>query len=314
MSLPGLLQTRGRPGPVQCEEGMMINERGVRLFTRRWRPQGKVRAQMYLIHGVSFHSGYFGELAAALASDGVDVMAMDLQGHGRSGGTRVHIGRFQHYVDDVRRMIERRRVAGVPVFVFGESMGASIAVVLAIQEEMRVARAERQLFYDFFWGLTCYPYQRLPLAGLILSGTAIRVAKGVFPPKLVRYLLRMLALLLPMLPVVPLDVPSYDEAFRVPQMRKLRLGMVPALTAVPQYIEKNLHLLKVPFLALHGTADERTPPENAHLLYDSSPLPPEMKRVVLYEGASHQLLQDLPETREQVISDIREWVRGRLGE
>jgi acylglycerol lipase len=81
------------------------------------------------------------------------------------------------------------------------------------------------------------------------------------------------------------------------------------LTALQQ-VREQLDRIAVPLLVLHGTADKLTDPEGAQLLYERASSPDKTLR--LYEGAYHELVNDLPDTRQAVLADILGWVNERV--
>lgn len=81
--------------------------------------------------------GYFHPLGTALAKAGLVVFGHDHEGHGHSGGERVNIEDFQHYVDDVFDDIRQQTntYSGLPIFIFGHSMGGTIALLATMERQ-----------------------------------------------------------------------------------------------------------------------------------------------------------------------------------
>lgn len=115
----------------------------LRVFQRTWEPAGgqPAAAGVLLLHGGSWHGGWFGELARALAGSATPcrVLAFDLLSHGRSDridGIQAYATDFQQdFLPDARAALDRLRQGlpeGAPLFVFGESMGGLNAALLAI--------------------------------------------------------------------------------------------------------------------------------------------------------------------------------------
>jgi acylglycerol lipase len=102
---------------------------GVSIFVHAWVPDSPQRV-LVCVQGLGGHGGYYSELASSVAVNGTIVVAPDLRGHGLSEGARGDIGRFDLYVMDVDAVCNWVRTVwpDKPIFMLGESMGASIEV------------------------------------------------------------------------------------------------------------------------------------------------------------------------------------------
>src|SRR4051794_39270056 len=105
--------------------------RGADRLARWWTPAGPPVAGLALVHGINEHSGRYEHVGDGLAARGIDVLAFDLPGHGRSGGRRGHVDRFDDLLDEAEDLIADRRALGVPVVLLGHSLGGLIAVAYA---------------------------------------------------------------------------------------------------------------------------------------------------------------------------------------
>lgn len=108
-------------------EGTLDAPDGTRVFFRAWaRPDA--RGRVLCVHGLGEHSGRYGRLAAAIREIDLDLFALDLRGHGRSGGRRGHIAEFDRLLDDLDRL--RARACGGtpddPTFALGHSLGGLV--------------------------------------------------------------------------------------------------------------------------------------------------------------------------------------------
>ncbi|KAK9901687.1 hypothetical protein WJX75_008382 [Coccomyxa subellipsoidea] len=267
-----------------CEEAYTINGQKLRLFSRRWKVSGQAaRAAVVLVHGFSWHSAYFQELAEALSEAGYAVSTYDLQdnkGHGRSDsllGIRGYAKSFDDHVDDLEQQV---RIAhglheDLPVFAFGESMGGLLLLMFALR-----------------------PAARDLLRGVILSAPVIAVADSVLPPKPAVAVLRFLAKLFPRTPLPSSEIKDgHVAAFG---NREIALAS----------LEDSLVLISLPFLVMHGTEDERTELKHSETLYSEARS--SKKDIKRYNGAKHQLLQDTPEITAAVISDIINWLNEQV--
>ena len=156
----------------------LLGADGTRLSGTSWRAPGTSKALVALAHGVAEHSGRYEHVIAALRVHGYGVYAMDHRGHGRSGGPRASIARFDDYVDDFDLLVQRARQQHptTPVFVLGHSMGGLIAARYALRHQAE-------------------------LAGLVLSGPVLVIDEHV--PRWQKRLLLAIARIAPETALIP---------------------------------------------------------------------------------------------------------------
>lgn len=271
------------------DEQRFAGAANVQIFEQCWVPESP-RAAMLVVHGLKDHGSRYGELAEALVARGVATCAIDLPGHGKSEGERVFPSSFDEYVASVRIAIARmqQRFAGKPVFLFGHSMGGAITTLYTIRDQP-------------------------PLAGLVLSGAAL----ATDAPDGQLKLLRKVARKWPHARVLKLkprkfsrdkavlreakDDPLVDHR-KIPA--RVALGIVDAIDE----IRANEAKLVVPLLALHGGADEITPPEGSKALVVGAGS--KDKTFTSLPGLYHDLVHE-PE-RAKVIATIADWVDARI--
>ena len=108
---------------------------GTEIFYRRYEAETE-KARMIVAHGLGEHSGRYRNIVAPMLSEGVSIWAPDHRGHGRSGGRRGHVVRFDRYVEDLHQLVSLARKdlpAGRNCFLLGHSMGGLIAARYAQQ-------------------------------------------------------------------------------------------------------------------------------------------------------------------------------------
>ncbi len=115
---------------LQQSHGYLEAVGGVRLHYRTWEVP-EPRAALVVVHGLTEHSGRYGELALSMATYGISSYAMDLRGHGSSEGRRGHVRRFEVFLQDLDRF--RREVQGLvhprcPLFLLAQGLGGLIAL------------------------------------------------------------------------------------------------------------------------------------------------------------------------------------------
>lgn len=98
------------------------------------------RGVLMICHGTVEHAGRYRRFADVMAKQGFEVYAHDHRGHGRTKAADAPLGRFarkdgaEKVVADVmamRRMVGERH-PGLPVILFGHSMGGLVALNTAV--------------------------------------------------------------------------------------------------------------------------------------------------------------------------------------
>lgn len=105
---------------------------GAPVHVYRWTPDGEVKAVVQIAHGLAEHAGRYQHVAEALTDAGYAVYADDHRGHGRTVEGEDELGFFAEergwvkVLDDLHRLnrVARDEHAGVPVVLFGHSMGS----------------------------------------------------------------------------------------------------------------------------------------------------------------------------------------------
>ena len=104
------------------------------LYVHQWLPATPVRAGVLLAHGMAEHAGRYQRLGEALSGAGFALYAHDQRGHGRTAehgtlGLFATENGWNTVVNDLGLLNQHigQQHPGVPVFLFGHSMGSYIA-------------------------------------------------------------------------------------------------------------------------------------------------------------------------------------------
>jgi alpha-beta hydrolase superfamily lysophospholipase len=280
---------------ITLRETMLKASDGTDIFARAWVPDAPKRV-LVCVQGLGGHGGYYDDLAEAVTPAGTVVVAGDLRGHGRSAGKRGDIDRFTRYLNDVDCAVAWARTCwpDLPLFMMGESMGASIAIHY-------IARAMRQS--DVM----------LP-AGLVLIAPVLRPSVQPRPDEVVRFLRSLPA---PSRPALALtgreEVGCRDAAFN----DRLRADPLFVRYASPRFITNITrwigqarrlgHVITMPLLVMRGEQD-RVANVGGTLAF--------LRRVrsgdhryVVFPGAYHALLAD-PATPD-AMHVLNTWLAAR---
>jgi alpha-beta hydrolase superfamily lysophospholipase len=119
---------------MTATEGWIASADGTELFWRRQEPAAAPRAVLLLVHGLAEHSGRYEHVASRYADRGFDCWRFDYRGHGRSPGPRVHVERFDEFLEDVAAARDHvaEVTAGLPLVMVGHSQGGLLTLRLAV--------------------------------------------------------------------------------------------------------------------------------------------------------------------------------------
>lgn len=106
-----------------------------KVYGREWIPQGPVRFLFQIVHGMADYLDRYEGLAQYMAEAGAAVMGHDLLGHGHTVPPGKPFGYFapkhgaEMVIRDMHQVTERLACQhpGVPIFLFGHSMGSLMA-------------------------------------------------------------------------------------------------------------------------------------------------------------------------------------------
>lgn len=105
-----------------------------------WQPTDKARAAVIIVHGLGEHSFRYKHVIDFFNSNHVAVYSFDVIGHGKSGGKRGHADSYDAIVCDITRTLSfvKNENAGVPVFLYGHSLGGALALYTALRTKPEV--------------------------------------------------------------------------------------------------------------------------------------------------------------------------------
>jgi acylglycerol lipase len=257
-----------------------------KIFLRSWRPAGEPRAIVVVCHGFNSHGGQYVNVAEALAAAGLSVYALDLRGRGKSDGERFFVSDVDEYVSDVAAVVKvaKGREPGLPVFLLGHSAGGVVSCCYAVDHQVELA------------GLICESFAyRVPAPGIALG--LLKVVSR-FAPRL-----KTLKLKNRDFSRIPSVVQRLDSDPLTANEQQPAMTMA-AMIRANESLDHDLHLIHIPVLILHGTADKATLPAGSQRFYDRAETSD--KNLRLYEGHFHDLLQDTGQ--ELVMADILAWI------
>ncbi|WP_175756158.1 alpha/beta hydrolase [Burkholderia cepacia] len=282
------------PAPTM---GRLRTADGLELASYRW-PAGDgtepPRATIALVHGLAEHAGRYAALAGRLNAAGIEVLAIDLRGHGQSPGKRAWVERFDGYLNDADALVAEAARGNSPLFLMGHSMGGAVAALYVIERA---------------------PARGHALTGLVLSSPALAPGRDV--PRWMLAVSRVISRIWPTFPAIRIDAallsrdPAIVAANRADPL--VHHGPVPARTGAEildamARIESGRGGLRVPVLVYHGTEDKLTEPDGSRAFGARVGSPD--RTLTLYEGGFHETMNDLE--RDRVIDALIAWIHAHV--
>ena len=200
------------------------------------------KAVMVITHGFGEHSGRYHGMAEHLAGQGIAVLAIDLEGHGKKTTRKGVVRSYDIFHGDVSLLLSeaRQRFPDLPVFLYGHSMGGGLVLN---------------------HGMTKAP----KVDGYIVSAPLIIPAEPVPGP-----LRAMAKLLRPILPnmtlknTVPGDhvssIAAEQTAYEQDPLNHGRLGLGLAVDIIEsgEWVAENAGNWNAPLLLMHARGDRLT--------------------------------------------------------
>lgn len=290
--------------------GTLKTEDGLTLYSQWWKPADKPRAVVILLHGTAAHIGAYTPWAEYLSNQGYAMFAFDLRGWGQSQGfgRRAFVRSHDDYVNDLKlAFAEVQRVyPDSPIYLQGESLGASIALQASIQGGF-------------------------PIKGLILNAPPVYVNLKVGPrmPNWMaistNWSAGMIGRMAPNAPLFPMqkewalswiwNKALFDDFSRnaiktEPNFTHSSIAAVyvTALEKAASKLRSNMDKVKEPFILLQGEKDYLvSTPGSGRVLMEKAGSMDKTRHV--YKGMSHCTLHDTG--RGLVWSDIVDWLDAR---
>ena len=136
------------PALAEMREDVYIDVKGGKYHAEVYE-NGQAQRAAVIVHGYTESAEKFRELSWHLFHAGFSVFVVDHRGHGLSlrqvNDTSItHVDKFDDYVDDLDEFIDQivlPRTKGLPLVLFGHSMGGAVAALELMRHPNRFARA-----------------------------------------------------------------------------------------------------------------------------------------------------------------------------
>jgi len=284
--------------PHKSSNGYFTNRKNMKIFTRKWLPNGKAKGRVFISHGLGEHSNRYQWVAKKFTDDGFEVYSLDHQGHGYSDGDAAYVEDFEDFAVDFNTYVSQVISSSkekLPNFLLAHSLGGTIGLIA-------------QHLNPTYWNAIVY------------SAPAVKVDPKVAKPHLVA-IAGILSAVVPKL-AIPGDKIDANDVSRDPQIVKLYEedplvyhGAIKArfghqtLTSIERIRTEIVPKITVPFYIMHGSNDKIILLEGSQFVYDNA-VQCKDKKMQIYDQLYHELLNE-PE-KEKVYQDVLAWFISHL--
>jgi alpha-beta hydrolase superfamily lysophospholipase len=264
---------------------------GITLYAQTWLPDSKPKAVINLIHGLGEHSTRYTAWARQFTAKGYIFRSFDLRGHGRSEGKRGYSPTYQKLISDIAAFLEQGKdeFPGLPLFIYGHSLGGNLALNYAIQNVLDVK-------------------------GLIITSPWFELVNK--PSKVKSMIASLMCNFMPGLIVdnglkaedISRDLRVVHEYKNDPLVHeKISLRLAVEIIEAGAKAAVSIYKINVPLLLMHGNDDRITSCKASRNFVRNCS---ERTSFIEWEGGYHELHFDLD--HEKVFGSILDWLNAHI--
>ncbi|KAH9847879.1 lysophospholipase [Lenzites betulinus] len=283
---------------------------GTQFYTRTY-ASDRPRAVLLFVHGLYDHVARYEWAHTRCAANGVTVFTFDLRGFGRTALDAAHKSATSSYgrtdlhaqLSDMEWWVKRlhKEYPDLPLFTMGHSMGGALVLAFATRTSSSPPPSQETIAL---------------LSGVIPSSTLL--LQHVHQTRLVRWVAERLRVIWPNLLYsvsLPNDYMSHDPAVGAALAADPLVIPKASIKCLTDMLDNGEALYRseychwpreLPVLFLQGTADRVTSYEATKEFYGN--LPADDKRFITFEGAYHELVNELNGVKEKYMDDVIAWI------
>ncbi|MGD9253946.1 MAG: lysophospholipase [Holophagae bacterium] len=279
---------------MKHHDGWTESDDGHQLYFQRWQPDDPPRAALLFVHGLSEHSGRYTHVMRYFAARDFDCWAVDYRGHGRSPGLRVHVDRFDDYVEDVAAgfRLVRAKHALLPLFLVGHSQGGLVTLRYALIHSQG-------------------------LNGIVVSSPFLRVHPESAPPAALQMVANIISTFVPTLmfnksaePHRLSRDPAVGQAYTDDPLvsSSVTARWFTSLLKAQADTRQRASELDIPALIMQSGADQLVDPKTTREWAASAPA--DLVQFEEWHGFYHEMFNELD--KERVFERVEAWLDERL--
>jgi alpha-beta hydrolase superfamily lysophospholipase len=275
---------------MEIKETSLTLKTGEKLFAWYMSPSSTPKAVVCLSHGWGEHSMRYKHWAEKFVDSGYAFFAWDHIGHGKSDGQRGHVKNYKVFLEsiDLALISIGQTFPGIPIVLYGHSMGGNIAINFAI----RRTNPFNLLVATSPW---LQLYEPTPAALKI----AVKILNVVWPS---------LGLSTPLKAEKISHIQEVVDGYVTDPLNHIKITprLYTEIVNAGEYAVKNAHAINKPMLLLHGDADRVTMFDKSAELASKAPNCSFIPWKDMYHELHNETVQD------EVFNMIIEWISGNL--
>jgi alpha-beta hydrolase superfamily lysophospholipase len=253
-------------------------------------PGENIKAVIILLHGLGEHIQRYIYWAGLFNKEGIGFAGVDLPGHGRSEGRRGNIKSFTLLGEVIDILISscKQTFPGIPIFIYGHSLGGGIVLDYLLRRKPRIKGA-----------IVTSPWLRLSFEPAKIKILMASVMKNLLPGLTQPTKLKVSHI-------------SHDEAIvenykNDPLVHgKISISLFYGVMTAAKNSLTNASELSAPTLMLHGSDDMITSPEGSREFAGKTG----MAELKIWDGGYHELHNE--PFKDEVFTYIMNWIHKKL--
>jgi len=253
-------------------------------------PGENARAVILMVHGLGEHIQRYNYWADLFKKEGIGFAGLDLPGHGRSEGRRGNIKSYAVLEEMIDILLTscRKTFPGVPVFIYGHSLGGGIVLDYLIRKNPKVKGA-----------IVTSPWLRLSFEPsrikLIMASVMKYLLPGLIQPSGLH------------VSNISHDQKVVEKYNTDPLVHgKISVSLFYGAMMAAKYSLNHASELKVPTLILHGSNDLICSPEGSREFAAKTT----MAELKIWDGGYHELHNE--PFKEGVFLYIMKWINNKI--
>jgi alpha-beta hydrolase superfamily lysophospholipase len=249
-------------------------------------PGENIRAGIILVHGIGEHIQRYSHWMEKFNGMGCGVLGMDLPGHGKSDGKRGKLNSYSLTDEMLDFLIAefRKTFPGIPLFLYGHSLGGGIVLQYILQKNPEIKGA-----------IVTSPWLRLSFEPSRFKLALASIMKRLYPS-----LIQPSGLIVKH---ISHDHKVVDAYISDPLNHdKISAGLFHSADSAANYSLVHAEDLKIPLLLMHGSDDQISSPQGSRDFAAKT----KMAELKIWERGYHELHNEV--FRDDVFAYIEKWI------